>query len=162
MLATNEGVPLALQWCSGAGAVVMYAMVLWSNQKRRVVAPCKGRPLQISVGQGPTDWPRTFDHPLFPIISTASGYRRTCGFPTKLDPTSSVSELHSTRWRPNRDRWEWRSSVIEPVRPHVCHLLRLHLSLCCPTCQAVGNTATSCDSGTASCRPTPQPSSAVV
>lgn len=89
MLATNERVPLPLHWCSGA--VVMYAMVLWSNQKHRVVAPCKGRRLQIPVGKGPTDWPRTFDAPLFPIISTAGGYRRTCGFPTKLDPTSSVS-----------------------------------------------------------------------
>lgn len=64
MLATNEGVPLLLLWCSGA--VVMYAMVLWSNQKRRVVAPCKGRRLQIPVGKGPTDWPRTFDPPIIP------------------------------------------------------------------------------------------------
>lgn len=88
----------SLLWCSGA--VVMYAMVLWSNQKRRVVAPCKGRRLQIPVGKGPTDWPRTFDPPFIPHHIHGKRLRSTCGFPTKLDPTSSVSELHSTRWRP--------------------------------------------------------------
>lgn len=98
MLATNEGVPLPLQWCSGAA--VLYAMVLWSNQKRRVVAPCKGRVSRFPWAKVPLIGPEHSILHYSPFISTAGGYRRTCGFPTKLDPTSSVSELHSTSRRP--------------------------------------------------------------
>lgn len=72
------------------------------------MAPCEGCRLQIPVGNGPTDWPRTFDPPLFPIISTAGGYRSACGFPTMLDPTSSVCAcvwVTQHALASNRDRW---------------------------------------------------------
>lgn len=97
----------SLLWCSGA--VVQWSctrMVLWSNQKRRVVAPCKGRRLQIPVGKGPTDWPRTFDPPFIPHHIHGKRLPQHMRLPHKvLDPTSSVSES-------NRDRWKWRSSVM--------------------------------------------------
>ena len=122
------------QWCSGAP--VMYAMVLWSNQTRRLVAPCKGCRLQLPVGNGPTDWPRTFDPPLFPIISTASGYRSACGFPTMLDPTSSVCLSYTARVGVQQRSMAMAIFRHEPARPPLDGLPS-HLGLCCPACLPV-------------------------
>lgn len=96
MLATNEGVPLPLLWC--IGAAVMYAMVQWSNQKRSLVAPCKGRLSRFPCPAVPLIGP---EHSILHIIPHHIHGTATAGHAASPQSwTSSVSELHSTRWRP--------------------------------------------------------------
>lgn len=121
-------------------------------------------PLQIAVGDCSTDWPRTFDHPLFPIISMAKRYRSTCGFPHNVGfnvvppPLRRVQVTQRTLMS-NKDRWRWRSLVMNHFTS--CVTITVELVPVHPARQPVGKTAMSCDSGTASCRPTLQRSANV-